>query len=772
MKKLLYTIVTLLIWLWVSHGYDLSFPSGLTWTFPGIDQNYSLVDFHIQNGFGWVFLWRDNKTLSVGQDLVVWSDTIDGCMQQLQWFYYNNQRWFRLWPLDQNSLTGMQSIDSSYNALTLTGGLYTDCDGVDSNNVYWAIGHIRGGHTYWILGWINFDFSNKTWIPTFSGSFLKSESQATGWIFDSQWAIGEFVGINACMIDIIDKLTANMAWLDIEWWIVQWQAGILWQTQNSNTGRALIDFLASPWWTEYSYDWSINWISGDISVAILTWSTTDQLAQMYIEFDADWSWHVFVWVTISDGVLTSSIIGVFFHSQQGNGFMFANGWLSANILTNSTVQAYLTENFYTLNNSGSIEYLTGGTFGPETYTLDTTGITDSIVWDDSWYLSTYAFLYDNSCIESEPICWNNIVEDGEECDGWENCTDECMIKEVKKKTTGWGGWWMSMDYCPDGDFSGSYYDGKCGTPPEHGAPIVELIGKACIYDDADYLANGPFTDTTNHRGYPYTEIMRVSCMHRGRWIGQWLWIYEPNSGITRAEILKTIVKILGVEFEDFSIQTEDAIYPFSVQFADVPQDHRFAWYANYALNKWLVSWMAEMRNGQRYLNPDQPATRYEAIQAMMTAYNLINNDVINTNQPSVLGDVIDPNNPYYQSVRQAEALWFISWVPQTNGSYNFEWIRNITRAEFAKIVSVPFSEQLFDIDEVVLNSQLYKIVVQAINKATGDKFVFINTLVQKLEAIDDYTFIMDFKIQKELFLEKLEELLIRPLVEQELMENN
>ena len=73
---------------------------------------------------------------------------------------------------------------------------------------------------------------------------------------------------------------------------------------------------------------------------------------------------------------------------------------------------------------------------------------------------------------------------------------------------------------------------------------------------------------------------------------------------------------------------------------------------------------------------------------------------------------------------------------------------------------------------MVLNSQLYKIVVQAINQTEGDKFVFINTLVQKLQAIDDYKFIMDFKIQKELFLEKLEELLIKPLVEEAMLENS
>jgi len=33
------------------------------------------------------------------------------------------------------------------------------------------------------------------------------------------------------------------------------------------------------------------------------------------------------------------------------------------------------------------------------------------------------------------------------------------------QASGWGGWWawsLAVDYCPDGDFSGSYYDGECG----------------------------------------------------------------------------------------------------------------------------------------------------------------------------------------------------------------------------------------------------------------------------------------------------------------------
>jgi len=585
MKTLALIFISTLIFLGYWSAASLSFPSGLTWTFPGIDQNYSLVDFNIQNGFGWVFLWRDNKVLSTPQDLVLWTDSITWCTEQLQWLYYNNQRGFRLWPLDQNTLTGMQALDSSYNALTLTWWLFTNCNGsgVSSDEVYGAIGHIRWWATYWLLWGVEFDFANKIWVNNFSGSLIKYGNSATWRIFDSQGAIGQLL---------------------------------------SNSRR---DLCPDGDFTDSYYDWE--------------------------------------------------------------------------------------------------------------------------------------------CGTPPPVCGNDIVETWEECDGSSNCRSNCTRRSSSSSSP-------DPDFCPEWDYSSSYYDNKCGTPPEHGAPIVELIGKACVYDDADYLGNGPFTDTVNHRWYPYAEIMRVSCMHRGRWVWQGLWIYEPDSGITRAEILKTIVKILGVELEDFTIQSEDSNYPFAVQFADVPQDHWFAWYANYALNKWLVSWMAEMSNGQRYLNPDQPATRYEAIQAMMTAYNLINNDIINTNEPSVLGDIIDPSNPYYQSVRQAETLGFISWVPQNDGGYDFEWIRNITRSEFAKIVSVPFTKQLFDIDEVVLNSQLYKIVVQAVNKASGDKFVFINTLVEKLDAIDDYTFIMDFKIQKELFLDSLEELLIKPLVEVELAEEN
>lgn len=510
--------------------------------------------------------------------------------------------------------------------------------------------------------------------------------------------------------------------------------------------------------TNISYTWNqiFTWTysviytvyTGDISM--LSWQIFQDI--VISDMTNTYSWYIVSWVAVQ---------GLSWSTQTTTGVLYSGSFIPAVVYHGTWF-------------SSGFEYthtITGNVTATWSYII-LAQVREN--WWDWWAALCDYTIFTGDFIE--PICGNNIKEPGEECDGWENCNNQCMIQEVEDETTSvwWGwGWWTTKDYCPDGDFSTSYYDGTCGVEEVHSSP--EPIGKACRYDDEEYLANGPFTDTVNHRWYPYAEIMRISCMHRGRWIGQGLWIYEPNSNILRSEVLKTVVKILWVAFEDFDIETENIVYNWPTPFADVPKEHRFAHYANYAYEAWLTDSMITIQDGKLYINPDKDITRYEAIQLIMTAYNMINNiniQNIDNQWSSVLWDMIDANNPYYQYVRQAEMFGFISWVPQVDWSYNFEWQRYITRSELAKIVSVPFTEQLFNVDEVVLNSQLYKIVVQAINQTEGDKFVFINTLVEKLQGIDDYDFIMDFKIQKGLFLEKLEELLIKPLVEEAIMESS
>jgi len=564
MKKIFLTLIVALIWLSISHATTLSFPSGLTTAFPGIDQQYSTVNFNVQNAFNGIFLWRANKTLTTPVTVTIGSTTISGCTQQLQGLYYNNQRWFRLRPIDQNTLTGMQAIDPSYNALSLTGWLFTNCSGVSSQNVYGALGHVRGGHIYRILGGVGFDFANKTWTNVASWSWTKLWSANTGRLFDSQWAIGQF---------------------------------------GSRTGSSVL-----------------------------------------------------------------------------------------------------------------------------------------------------------------PICTNNATNYPacNQCaTGYQMVNGQCVIR------TSGGGWtYLTPDVCPDGDFSPSYYDRTCGTVPVvHGSAPV---GKACKYDDEKYLANGSFTDTIGHRWLPYTEVMRVSCLHRWVWTKKWLWIYTPNANITRAEVMKTVVKILGIEFDNFSVLNEDLPYVVgSIPFADVTSGNWFAHYANYAYTQWLTEWLYTTdKNGNRFFDPDKQITRYEAIKVIMLAYKKIHKQSINTAKPSVLSDIVNSNDPYYSYVREAEALWFVSGFPQSNSGYKFEGNKTLTRAEFAKIVSLPFSEQLFDVEDVVTHSKLYIMIVQALSKTTSNKVVFVNTLFNKLNSMTDAAFMKAFTLDKKTFLNVLKERIMLPILEQ------
>jgi hypothetical protein len=61
-------------------------------------------------------------------------------------------------------------------------------------------------------------------------------------------------------------------------------------------------------------------------------------------------------------------------------------------------------------------------------------------------------------------------------------------------------------------------------------------------------------------------------------------------------------------------------------------------------------------NGNKTLNPDKNITRYEAIKVMMLAYNSIQHSDIYFSGSSVMGDIINKDNPYYTYIRQAEAL--------------------------------------------------------------------------------------------------------------------
>lgn len=216
------------------------------------------------------------------------------------------------------------------------------------------------------------------------------------------------------------------------------------------------------------------------------------------------------------------------------------------------------------------------------------------------------------------------------------------------------------------------------------------------------------------------------------------------------------------------ILNEDLPYVVgTIPFADVVSGNWFAHYADYAFKQGLTEGLYTTdRNGNKFLDPDKPINRYEATKIMMLAYNKIQQAPTTFTKPTVLGDVLNVNDPYYTYIRQAEVLGFISGVPQENGGYRFDGEREILRSEFAKIISVPFTKQLFEVQDVVMNSKLYIMIVQALNKTTSNKATFINTLFNRLNTMSDAAFMKAFTLDKKVFLDVLKDNVMIPVLEQ------
>jgi len=87
-------------------------------------------------------------------------------------------------------------------------------------------------------------------------------------------------------------------------------------------------------------------------------------------------------------------------------------------------------------------------------------------------------------------------------------------------------------------------------------------------------------------------------------------------------VLKTVTKILGSTFDNFSIINEKQIYAGNKPFADTP--NWFNHYADFAFKQGLTDGLYTTdKDGKKYLKPDEYITRYEAIKIMMLAYNKI-----------------------------------------------------------------------------------------------------------------------------------------------------
>lgn len=96
---------------------------------------------------------------------------------------------------------------------------------------------------------------------------------------------------------------------------------------------------------------------------------------------------------------------------------------------------------------------------------------------------------------------------------------------------------------------------------------------------------------------------------------------------------------------------------------------------------------------QKYIDPQQPINRQEAIKLMMQFYNLIKpTEIKDYGSPYV--DVTNTKGKYYKYISTATHLGFISGFSKSWKRY-FNPTGTLTRAELSKIVTLPFQELLF-----------------------------------------------------------------------------
>ena len=269
-----------------------------------------------------------------------------------------------------------------------------------------------------------------TWFVSFAWSLEANTCQALSWWYNIavySWTEEIFTWNTGSTT--IDTILPN--------WTYTWNVSavdILWHTSTSDTWTLIINSQAPTCSVEYTPAADLWWTSGDVQ-SVLTWCST--------------------WITITSADLTG---GYLFTGNWTYVFTFVNG-LGITWNTTATVTR-IDKEPPVLHEIVPIGITTDTT--PD-YTFSST---------ESW---TITYSWSCSSIAKQAISWNNTITlNALAIWTYSDCyimvTDKAwnigglpMSEFTIKSSWGWwGGWWtLNKDYCPDWDYSDSYYDGTC-----------------------------------------------------------------------------------------------------------------------------------------------------------------------------------------------------------------------------------------------------------------------------------------------------------------------
>ncbi len=162
-------------------------------TFIGQHNNTTTVDFkYWGNSFSWLIARSGLIELNNPKTIYLTGDDnmAVSCSKQLEWMYYNTIRWAKLWPMDQNTLAQLATLDSDYNNMSVDWWFYTDCvwTSIGSSAVIWQITHREWWVDYNLFAWLHYDQSNNSFHQNqdlYGNTLVFQNGAFRGRIFDA-----------------------------------------------------------------------------------------------------------------------------------------------------------------------------------------------------------------------------------------------------------------------------------------------------------------------------------------------------------------------------------------------------------------------------------------------------------------------------------------------------------------------------------------------------------------------------------------------------------
>lgn len=171
------------------------------------------------NNFWWKILFADIKQIPT--ETLILNGIEKTCKKQIRWYYINSARWLRPRPLDQDTLTYLQTIDPWYLDLTITWWLFI-CDG-SSYQIIWNIQHNRKSEVYNIIAWVEYSLENNSYLPNYYPTLYFYWWEVEWNIYDSYGWIALVAGSGLNVSNVCGDWVSEWAEICDEWLNVNWK---------------------------------------------------------------------------------------------------------------------------------------------------------------------------------------------------------------------------------------------------------------------------------------------------------------------------------------------------------------------------------------------------------------------------------------------------------------------------------------------------------------------------------------------------------------------